>query len=236
MKSKTLVISLFLMTTVGIFGQKKDKTTVKLSSTIDSVNYIIGVNIAQNLIGQGLDSLKPEIIAKAFSDVLDKKNFLINQETGKQILQKFSQQIQEKQKKEMETKGLENKKKGDEFLSKNKNNPNVKVTHSGLQYIVEREGTGEIPKETDKVRVHYKGTFIDGKVFDSSYDRGEPIVFPLNGVIPGWTEALQLMKVGSKYKIFVPSELGYGEEGAGGIIGPNETLIFEIELLEVVKQ
>jgi FKBP-type peptidyl-prolyl cis-trans isomerase len=121
------------------------------------------------------------------------------------------------------------------FLEENAKNPDVVTTGSGLQYIVIQEGTGDKPSSTDKVKVHYHGTLVNGNVFDSSVDRGEPIEFPVNGVIPGWVEGLQLMSVGSKYKFFIPSELAYGERGAGQMIGPGETLIFEVELLGITK-
>ena len=122
---------------------------------------------------------------------------------------------------------------GELFLQENKQKEGVVTTLSGLQYLVLREGEGPKPKVTDTVKVHYRGTFIDGTEFDSSYGRGEPAVFPVNRVIAGWTEALQRMKVGSKYRLFVPSQLAYGERGAGDVIGPNETLIFDVELLDI---
>ena len=128
---------------------------------------------------------------------------------------------------------IENMKKGASFLSDNKKKEGVKTTPSGLQYVVLKEGSGKSPKATDVVLVHYAGTLLNGKEFDSSYKRGEPISFPLNQVIPGWTEGVQLMKEGAKYKFFIPSNLAYGARGAGGLIGPDETLIFEVELLKV---
>lgn len=127
----------------------------------------------------------------------------------------------------------ENKAAGEKFLAENGKKPNIKTTASGLQYEVLTEGKGKKPAATDNVTVHYKGTTIDGKEFDSSYSRGEPTSFPLNGVIPGWTEGVQLMAEGSKYKFYIPSNLAYGENGAGGAIGPNETLIFEVELIKI---
>lgn len=127
----------------------------------------------------------------------------------------------------------ENKAAGATFLAENGKKPSIKTTASGLQYEVLTEGKGKKPTATDNVTVHYKGTTIDGKEFDSSYGRGEPATFPLNGVIPGWTEGVQLMPEGSKYKFYIPSNLAYGEQGAGGSIGPNETLIFEVELIKI---
>ena len=135
--------------------------------------------------------------------------------------------------KEGVSKGQINKKKGEEFLAENKKKPDVKTTASGLQYVVLKEGTGKKPELNDSVLCHYHGTLIDGTVFDSSVDRGTPISFPVRGVIPGWTEALQLMKEGSKWRVFIPSDLAYKQRGAPPTIGPNETLIFEIELLQV---
>ena len=131
------------------------------------------------------------------------------------------------------SRGQINKKKGEEFLAENKKKPGVKTTESGLQYLVLKEGTGKKPELDDNVLCHYHGTLIDGTVFDSSVDRGEPASFPVNRVIPGWTEVLQLMKEGSKWRVFIPSKLAYGQRGAPPKIGPNETLIFEIELLQV---
>jgi FKBP-type peptidyl-prolyl cis-trans isomerase FklB len=128
-----------------------------------------------------------------------------------------------------------NKKVGQEFLKENLKRAEVKSTASGLQYEILKEGTGEKPKETDTVRCHYEGRLIDGSIFDSSYKRNQPADFPVNQVIPGWVEALQLMPVGSKWRLFIPSNLGYGEYGAGDAIGPNQTLIFEVELLEILK-
>ena len=124
---------------------------------------------------------------------------------------------------------------GEKFLEENKKKEEVVTLESGLQYIVIKEGKGEHPKMTDEVETHYHGTFINGKVFDSSYDRGKSISFPVGGVIPGWTEALMLMKPGSKWKLFIPSELAYGTRGAGGVIGPNTTLIFDVELISIKK-
>ena len=134
-----------------------------------------------------------------------------------------------------ETLAEKNMEEGEKFLSENKKKKGIVTTKSGLQYIVLSEGNGARPKATDKVKVHYKGTLIDGTEFDSSYKRGEPAVFQVKGVIPGWTEALQLMKVGSKYNLFIPSNLAYGQRGAGSKIGPNVTLIFEVELLSIEK-
>ena len=142
---------------------------------------------------------------------------------------------QEQEMSKAQKQGEVNKQQGAAFLAANKSKPGVKTTASGLQYKVLKAGNGPTPKATDKVRTHYHGTLIDGTVFDSSVQRGEPAEFPVSGVIRGWTEALQLMKVGDKWQLFIPSELAYSARGAGGVIGPNSTLVFEIELLEILK-
>ena len=149
------------------------------------------------------------------------------------VQQEFSKTMQEKQMAEMKAESEKNTKEGSEFLAKNKSEKGVVTTASGLQYTILKQGTGAKPTATDIVSVNYRGTFIDGKEFDNSYTRGQPATFPVNGVIPGWTEALQLMPVGTKVKLFVPGNLGYGERGMGQQIPPNKTLLFEVELLSI---
>jgi FKBP-type peptidyl-prolyl cis-trans isomerase FklB len=149
------------------------------------------------------------------------------------VMQSFQQTVMEQQQAKRQQAAGANAEAGEAFLNENKTKEGVKTTESGLQYKVITEGTGATPTETDTVVTHYTGTLINGEVFDSSYKRNNPATFPVNGVIPGWTEALQMMKVGSKWKLFIPSELAYGEQGAGANIGPNEVLIFDIELLEI---
>ena len=173
-------------------------------------------------------------------DSFNNKKLLLTQEEIKKELTAFSQKMQKKQmkimeeqKKKMEILGKENKKQGEAFLAENKKKKDVVITESGLQYIILCNGEGKKPVATDTVKVHYKGTLIDGTEFDSSYKRGEPVTFPVNRVIPGWTEALQLMNVGSKYQLFIPSDIAYGERAAGQLIGPSTTLIFEVELLSI---
>jgi len=217
----------------------------KLKSRADKLGYSIGLDFAKSIesLSQEVD-VNSKMVIKGFEDAITGKDVLITQEEFKQVMQEFQAEMQEKQarmqqeamekqSKEMAKVGEKNGKEGEAFLAKNAKEKGVKTTASGLQYMVLKEGTGKSPKETDQVETHYKGTLIDGTEFDSSYKRGEPAVFPLNAVIPGWTEALQLMKVGGKNKIFVPAKLAYGPRGAGGVIGPNATLIFEIELLSI---
>lgn len=199
-----------------------------MSSTIDSVSYGLGVAIGNNLKSSGFDSLKLDIMAQAMREVFDGKATM-KQEDADRIIQAF---MMEKEK----AKGADNLAKGQAFLEGNKSKPGVQVTASGMQYIVLKEGTGAKPGLNDKVTTHYHGTLVDGTVFDSSVERGEPASFPVSGVIPGWTEALQMMPVGSKWKLFLPSNLAYGDRGAGGKIGPNSVLIFEVELLSINKE
>lgn len=213
----------FIVASCNAQNKKTDNT--KMSSTIDSVSYGLGVAIGNNLKNSGFDSLKVELMSQALSDVFAGKATMKQEEADK-IIQGY---MMEKEK----MKGEDNLKKGQAFLEANKSKDGVKTTASGLQYIVMKEGAGAKPTLNDKVTTHYHGTLIDGTVFDSSVERGQPASFPVSGVIPGWTEALQMMTVGSKYKLFVPANLGYGERGAGGKIGPNSVLVFEVELISI---
>jgi FKBP-type peptidyl-prolyl cis-trans isomerase FklB len=210
----------FIVASCNAQNKKTDNT--KMSSTIDSVSYGLGVAIGNNLKNSGFDSLKVELMSQALSDVFAGKATMKQEEADK-IIQGY---MMEKEK----MKGEDNLKKGQAFLDANKSKDGVKTTASGLQYIVMKEGAGAKPTLNDKVTTHYHGTLIDGTVFDSSVERGQPASFPVSGVIPGWTEALQMMTVGSKYKLFVPAKLGYGERGK---IGPNSVLIFEVELISI---
>ena len=197
-----------------------------LKNQMDSVSYSIGVSIGQNIKGQGLDSLNVDALAKAMKSVYQSDSLLISNEQANQFLGSYFQGLQAK-------KAEASQKAGQQFLAENKAKPNVTTLPSGLQYEVLKAGTGPKPKPTDKVKAHYRGTLVDGKVFDSSYDRNQPLEIGVSEVIPGWTEALQLMPVGSKWRLVIPSQLGYGERGAGRDIPPNSTLIFEMELLSI---
>ena len=201
-----------------------DKKT--LDTQVEKASYGIGVNIAQNMKSQGLDSLDVNLIAQAMKTVFKDEELLLSAEESNQVIQDYMMEMQAKQ-------SEKTVKEGQEFLAKNGQREGVVTTESGLQYEILKEGNGPKPTADSKVTTHYHGTLIDGTVFDSSVDRGQPATFPVNGVIAGWTEALQLMPVGSKWKLFVPSNLAYGERGAGGQIGPNTTLIFEVELLSI---
>src|SRR5436305_465362 len=223
MKHFIVVVSASLLV-LPLFGQEKSP---QLKDQRDKVSYSIGMNIGFNLSKQKVD-INPDILAAGIKDSIAGKPQL-TQDQVKDVMAQFEKDMEQKQKQA----GEKNKADGAKFLEENKKKPGVKTTASGLQYKAEKEGTGSQPKATDMVTVNYRGTLIDGTEFDSSYKRGQPATFPLNGVIKGWTEAVQLMKVGSKYQLFVPSNLAYGERAVSPEIGPNATLIFEVELLDV---
>lgn len=194
---------------------------------MDKFSYSIGLGIGQNLRGMGTNDLNVEDFAQAVKDVLTGATPAISHTEARQIVDEYFEKLEARI-------NAENIEKGKTFLEENKKNPNVKVLPSGLQYEVIREGNGKHPKATDQVRCHYEGTLIDGTLFDSSVRRGQPAVFGVNQVIKGWVEALQLMSEGAKWKLYIPSELAYGAAGAGEMIPPHSTLIFEVELLEVL--
>lgn len=203
-------------------------TTINAQQKMDSLSYSLGVLVAQNLKGQGFENLDGASMAQAIEDVLKDNQLKIDVNTANQQVQNFlTEQDAKKHGPAMEE--------GKKFLEENGNREGVVTLPSGLQYEVITEGTGPKPTTSDKVLVHYHGTLIDGTVFDSSVERGEPISFGVTQVIAGWTEALQLMPTGSKWKLFIPYDLAYGPRGAGGVIGPYATLIFEVELIEIPK-
>ena len=206
----------------------------KLTTEKDKVSYMVGMDLSNGL-QQIKGEIDPAIVAQALQDALKGGKTLLTAEEALAIRQSFVQKMQAQMAEKQAAAGNKNKADGEAFLAANKSKPGVKTTASGLQYQVIKEGTGKKPGPNDQVKVHYLGTLIDGTKFDSSYDRGQPAQFALNGVIPGWTEALQLMPVGSKYKLFIPSNLAYGDKGSPGPIGPNSTLIFEVELLEILN-
>lgn len=193
---------------------------------MDKISYAIGLSMGQNLMSSGVKKMEYADLAKGIEDVLEGNKPLISYQEAQQVLGKFFQELEEKV-------AGEAKKAGEEFLAANAKREGVKVTASGLQYEVLEATLGQKPKASDTVKVHYEGTLIDGTVFDSSYRRGEPISFGLNQVIKGWTEGLQLMSIGSKYKLYIPYELGYGAQGAGQSIPPYAALIFTVELLGI---
>ncbi len=195
------------------------------STDMDTTSYSLGIVLSQNLKSQGFDSIDASSLAKGFEEGLSGKG-TVTPEQANQYIQQFLQ-------KKAESAGAEARKEGEAFLAENAKRPEVKTTESGLQYEVLKEGTGASPSATETVKVHYHGTLTDGTVFDSSVDRGQTIEFPLNRVIRGWTEGLQLMKEGAKYRFFIPYDLAYGEQGSAPAIPPYAALIFDVELFEI---
>jgi FKBP-type peptidyl-prolyl cis-trans isomerase len=227
-----MTMALVAMVTVACNAQPG--ANVKLESKKDTSSYAIGMSIGSSMKKQELD-VDPDKIAAGLRQALLGEATLLTEEQMAQVLQSFQEEMMAKQQELTAKKGEEAMKKGEAFLAKNKTQAGVMTTPSGLQYKVIKEGKGAKPTATSQVKVHYTGTLIDGKKFDSSVDRGEPAVFGLNQVIPAWTEGLQLMSVGSKYMLYIPSAMGYGPTGNPPVIGPNEVLIFEVELIEIVK-
>jgi FKBP-type peptidyl-prolyl cis-trans isomerase FklB len=226
---KNLVIGIVLaILAAPVFAQDRPA----LKDTKDKVSYSIGLDIGTTFKKQKME-LNSDVLAAGVKDGLSGGKPLMSPDEVRQVMVQFSKDMREKAATVNKDAAEKNSKEGEKFLAENKGKPGVKTTASGLQYVVEKEGSGTPPKETDTAVVNYRGTLIDGTEFDSSYKRGEPATFPVNRVIKGWTEALQLMKPGAKYKLFIPSNLAYGAGGAGQDIGPNSTLIFEVELLSV---
>ncbi|MGD2034452.1 MAG: FKBP-type peptidyl-prolyl cis-trans isomerase [Bacteroidales bacterium] len=198
----------------------------KMKNQADSASYMIGISVGHSLKMQEVPDVKPELIAKGIEEVMGSDSSISAQEANMFLNAYFTHLREEKGEKNMEE--------SEAFLTDNKEKEGVVETESGLQYKIIQEGTGKSPKATDRVRVHYRGTLLNGDEFDSSYKLGQPAEFQLNRVIPGWTEGLQLMKEGGKYEFYIPSDLAYGARGGGQKIGPNQALVFEVELLEVI--
>lgn len=196
---------------------------------MDKLSYAWGMALGQQLRAMGVENLNKEDFDEAVHAAFDGNETKMSPEEANKTIQEYLQELTAK-------KAAEIKSVGEKFLQENLKNENVKVTESGLQYVVEKEGTGESPAATDEVTVHYTGKLLDGTVFDSSVSRGEPATFPLNRVIPGWTEGVQLMKEGAKYTFFIPSDLAYGPQGVPNAIPPHSTLIFDVELIKVIKK
>lgn len=209
--------------------------TTELETPEDRLSYTIGMDIGQSLTGQEMD-LDIDLLMEGLRAVYLGEETLLTQEEALAERQRFIEQRQQRLEQERSEEATINLEEGQAFLAQNADKEGVTTTESGLQYRVIEEGEGERPAATDRVTVHYKGTLINGVEFDSSYARGEPATFGLNQVIPGWTEGLQLMREGAKYELFIPSDLAYGEQGRPGPIGPNSTLIFEVELIEIAGE
>jgi FKBP-type peptidyl-prolyl cis-trans isomerase len=210
-------------------AEKKDTEAEKMAKVSYAIGHFNGSSFKKESI-----AINAEEFFKGLKDGLAGVTSRMTEEEVRNTLQAFSMEMREKAVARMRAQAEENKKKGEEFLKSNASKEGIKTTSSGLQYKVISEGTGQTPKATDTVKVHYSGRLIDGTEFDSSYKRNEPVEFPVSGVIPGWTEALQMMKTGSKYQLFIPANLAYGEN-APPSIGPNQVLIFDVELLEILK-
>jgi FKBP-type peptidyl-prolyl cis-trans isomerase FklB len=218
-----------------LVSQASAEEQTALKSQKDKVSYIIGVDIGNNLKRQSVD-VDTDLLLKGMKDALAGEKLLLTDEEIRETMTAFSEEMKKKHEDELKKAAEKNKKEGDEFLEGNKKKEGVKTLESGLQYEVLEEGSGASPTADDTVTVNYAGKLLDGTEFDSSYKRGQPATFPVKGVIKGWTEALQLMKEGAKWRLFIPSDLAYGEKGAPPTIGPNAALIFDVELISINKQ
>jgi len=235
-KKNIFIVLAVLMTISGLSAcsgpqESKDKK-VELKTFNDKISYVLGMDIGSSLRQTGTE-IDFDVMYKGIEDSFNDRELMLGPEETETLKQEFSQKLQQDYEKRIKETGEKNLADGAAFLEENKKKEGVVTTESGLQYKVMVEGDGALPASTDKVKVHYRGTLIEGKEFDSSYSRGEPVSFQLDSVIPGWVEGLQLMKVGSKYQFFIPSALAYGEREVGPDIGPNSTLIFEVELLGI---
>ena len=241
---KQLLLSAFALTImIGCAQGSEVKSKVakfKLKTELDSVSYAIGNGYSKGLKKQGLKEISPDAFAKALYDNFAGQESLLSEEQVTQVLTAYSERLKKEAEAERAVKmeayqkrAATAKEDGEKFLAENKVKEGVQTTASGLQYKVIREGDGPNPTSTSTVKVHYRGTFTDGETFDASYDRGEPISFPLSGVIKGWTEGVQLMKKGAKYEFYIPYDLAYGPQGSPGSIPGYSTLVFVVELLDI---
>lgn len=222
-------LGIFLLVTQASAGEPPALKTQK-----DKVSYGIGVDVARNFTRLGIE-IDQDALIKGLKDGLSGEKLLMTESDLRATMNAYQVELRGRMMQAMQAAAVENKKKGDAFLSENKTKEGVVTLPSGLQYKILKAGNGNKPSEADTVECNYRGTLIDGTEFDSSYWTGKPATFKVTGVIPGWTEALKLMPVGSKWQVFIPSQLAYGERGAGRDIGPNATLIFELELLAAIK-
>ncbi|MDG6777667.1 FKBP-type peptidyl-prolyl cis-trans isomerase [Thiomicrorhabdus sp. zzn3] len=228
MKKTLLVATLLGLTHHALAADSQLKTNEQKAS------YTLGVDLAKNFTKQGLN-IDVEAFTSGMQDALNQKPLRLTQEEMQTAVNEVKQAMMQKQLEARKKQAEANAKAGADFLAENKKKPGVKTTDSGLQYKVIETGNGPSPQDGDVITAHYKGSLIDGTVFDSSYERGTPIEFPVSNVIKGWQEALKMMKAGSKWEVYIPAELAYGEKGAGDRIGPNSTLIFTIELIKFDK-
>ena len=228
-----LALIMLVATSSYAFDRAKYSRSSALKSDLDRASYSIGMSLGQDFKSRDL-KINPDILAMGIRDVLEGDSTLLNQEEAMAALQQLQAMAAAQQQELLAKMAARNKAEGDAFLAENGKREGVVTTASGLQYEILTEGAGKMPKAEDQVKVDYRGSFIDGSEFDSSYQRGEPASFSVQGIIPGWTEALLLMKEGAKWKLYVPASLAYGEQGAPPVIEPNSTLIFEVELKEIL--
>lgn len=230
---KGLLATAIIASTISCENQKKEISS--LQTELDSVSYAIGMSISQNM-KQSFSDINKDVLIQGFENGLDSTNMLLKITETQSVIQSYFQKKQQEEMKKMVEKAKVNKEEGEAFLAENKTKEGVKTTESGLQYMILKEGTGAKPTAESKVEVNYHGTLLNGTVFDSTIESGKPASFVLNQVIKGWTEGLQLMKEGAKYKFFIPSYLAYGEQQRSKVIEGNSTLIFEVELLKILKK
>ncbi len=229
---RRLAMAMAMCGVVTLSGAAFAADSPELKSDKEKLSYSIGMDIGGNL-KRGSIEVDPDLLAKGLKDIYGGGKTLLTEDEARQTLEVAQKALMAKKAETMQKQSEKNKADGEKFLAENAKKAGVKTLPSGLQYKVITPGKGKTPKASDTVTVHYKGTLIDGTEFDSSYKRGEPASFPVSGVIPGWIEALQLMKEGAKWQLFIPPNLAYGERGAGRDIGPNATLLFEVELISV---
>ncbi|MBF0454304.1 MAG: FKBP-type peptidyl-prolyl cis-trans isomerase [Magnetococcales bacterium] len=234
MKSRCLLAGLTLFVSAAVVSQQAiaEPFNGKLVTDDQKYSYYMGLEFGSALRGATF-KVDHSVIDRAIKDVLAGGDLLLSRDEAIEVRAKLAKQLQEQRIAKVKADSDKNQKEGEAFLKKNLKEKGVKATSSGLQYKILKKGKGARPSAMDQVTVHYTGTRLDGTVFDSSYKRDKPMTIPLSGVIPGWTEGVQLMNVGSKYQFFIPPKLAYGKKGAGGLIGPESTLIFEVELLEI---
>ncbi|MBI4546809.1 MAG: FKBP-type peptidyl-prolyl cis-trans isomerase [Ignavibacteriae bacterium] len=227
---KSLWIAVICFGLLACQGNTQDK--VEMKSQMDTISYSIGVDIGKNLKAQSIE-INPAVLVKGVNDGFTGEKTLLSDQAMQDAMSRFQQDLMARQREEAKELGEKQKVEGSTFLEANKKKEGVKTTASGLQYKILKVGTGPKPTVTQQVTVNYRGTLVDGTEFDNSYKRGKPETFSVSGIIKGWTEALQLMPVGSKWELYIPPDLGYGESGAGGAIPPNAVLILEVELLSI---
>lgn len=231
---RNILISLILGVSLSLSAQAQDDQSMpeELDTEAKQFSYVVGMDVGGSLNDLDAD-LDVDTVIMAIRDVVEGNELLLTEAQANELKQAFFQKRQQKAAEQAKEQAAENREQGEAFLAENANKEGIETTESGLQYEVIEEGSGDRPAESDRVTVHYTGTLIDGTVFDSSRERGQPATFALNQVIPGWTEGLQLMKEGGHYKFYIPSDLAYGERGAGDVIEPGSTLIFDVELIEI---